>query len=604
MFNFLKDKIKSALSKFKKDVKEEVEEEVVEEPKEEVVEEKKEEVTEEEPVEEAPEEKEPEPVEEEKAEEVVEEKEEEPEHEEEEKPSEEVKEPEEEAPEEPVEEEKKEEKVPEEKEKPEEVIEEPTPEPKKEEEVKEEPEEEEPPKEEVVEKKEAAAEEPTPEKPEEEPEPKEDERVVEEAAPEERKDVNDEIDKLLSEQQQKAEEDKFKKKKELDISKQKGTLKEIVGKEEKPKEEVVEEAQEKEKVEEEPIIEEAPPEEPKGLKKIFGLFKKKEAPVEEEVKKEEIKEEEPKKEAPEIKEKKPIVEEEPKKKSFTEKLKEVIIKKQLSDEKFEELFWELELALMENNVAVSVIEKIKGDLRTDLKSEKVSRFGVDKVVKDGLKNSINSLFDVEQIDILEKIKEKKPYVVAFVGINGVGKTTALAKLAHLLKNQGLEVIIAAADTFRVAAIEQLEHHANKLGIKMIKHEYGSDSAAVAFDAIAHAKAKNKDVVLIDTAGRSHANANLMDELRKVINVNKPDLTIFVGDSLTGNDAVEQAQEFDAAVGVDGIILTKVDADEKGGAAISISHVTQKPILYIGTGQGYDDLQPFDKDVIINNMGLD
>ena len=291
------------------------------------------------------------------------------------------------------------------------------------------------------------------------------------------------------------------------------------------------------------------------------------------------------------------------KKGFFGKVTESFTKKTLSEDKFDELFWDLELALLENNVAVSVVDKIRNDLKEELTTSKISRFGVDKIIQDSLEKSISELFDVEKVDLNKKINEKKPFIISFVGINGTGKTTSLAKVAHYLKKQNFSVIVAASDTFRAAAIEQLEHHCENVGVKVIKHDMGSDAAAVAFDAIAHAKAKNKDVVLIDTAGRSNANANLMEELSKINRVANPDLTLFVGDSLTGNDAVEQAQEFDAAVGVDGIILTKTDADEKGGAAISISYVTKKPILFVGLGQGYDDLKPFTPELVLNNLGF-
>jgi len=160
---------------------------------------------------------------------------------------------------------------------------------------------------------------------------------------------------------------------------------------------------------------------------------------------------------------------------------------------------------------------------------------------------------------------------------------------NLFKKNGLKCVIAASDTFRAAAIQQLQEHADKLGVKMIKHDYGADPAAVAFDAIKYAEANRADVVLIDTAGRLHSNVNLMDEMKKVVRVAKPDLKIFIGESITGNDCVEQAKKFNEAIGIDGIILAKADLDDRGGAAISVSFVTKKPILYIGTGQGYDDL---------------
>ena len=220
-----------------------------------------------------------------------------------------------------------------------------------------------------------------------------------------------------------------------------------------------------------------------------------------------------------------------------------------------------------------------------------------------LKESINGLFITNNIDLLKLVKTKKPFVICLVGINGSGKTTTIAKLARHLMDNGLDPVIAAADTFRAAAIDQLEEHGNKLGVKVIKHDYGSDAAAVAFDAIKHAESKGKDVVLVDTAGRMHSNANLMDEMKKIIRVAKPDLKIFIGESIAGNDCVEQAKAFDEAIGIDGIILSKADVDEKGGAALSVSYVTGKPIMYIGVGQEYKDLKLFTPSIVMENLGL-
>ncbi|MCK4670796.1 MAG: signal recognition particle-docking protein FtsY [Nanoarchaeota archaeon] len=356
------------------------------------------------------------------------------------------------------------------------------------------------------------------------------------------------------------------------------------------KEEVKEEIKIEPKVEEKPKVEELKPE-VKPKPKPEPVIEKPKAevrPVEEVLEK-----------------LKPKIEAPKEKKSFFRRIKETVSKTSISEERFDKIFWELEIALMENNIAVEVIEKIKADLKKELVEEKISRIGIEDTIKNTLTRSIRELFDVDRIDLLNQIKAKreKPYTIAFIGINGVGKTTTLAKLGHFLKKNGLNVVIAAADTFRVAAIEQVEEHADKLGIKLVKQDYGSDSAAVCYDAIAHAKAKDMDVVLIDTAGRSHANTNLMDELKKVIKVAKPDLVVFVGDALTGNDAVEQAKEFQEAVGIDGIILAKADVDEKGGCAVSISYVTKKPIMFLGMGQGYDDLKEFSPDIVIDNLGL-
>ncbi|HHE36710.1 MAG TPA: signal recognition particle-docking protein FtsY, partial [Candidatus Woesearchaeota archaeon] len=219
--------------------------------------------------------------------------------------------------------------------------------------------------------------------------------------------------------------------------------------------------------------------------------------------------------------------------------------------------------------------------------------------------AIEELFIDQHFNLVEEIKKKKekPYIIAFIGVNGSGKTTTMAKIAHMLIQHRLSVVFAASDTFRAAAIQQLEEHAKKLGVKMIKHEYESDPAAVAYDAVQHARARNIDVVLIDTAGRLHSNDNLMNELKKLVRVNKPDLKIFVGESITGNDCIEQAKLFNQAVGIDVIILAKADVDEKGGAAVSISYVTKKPIIYLGTGQKYEDLAEFKPELVMKSIGL-
>ncbi|MCM2326060.1 MAG: signal recognition particle-docking protein FtsY [Candidatus Woesearchaeota archaeon] len=348
------------------------------------------------------------------------------------------------------------------------------------------------------------------------------------------------------------------------------------------------------------------PEEPKKESKgFFGLFKKKEksSDIKEKVDKER-EEAYPRtgeeKAAIQKKEEYVPVKEEPK--GFFSKIAEGVTKASLTEKKFDEIFWELELSLLENNVAVEVIEKIKSDLKKDLVESKFNKKELDKVIMSSLRNSIRGLF-AERFDLMEKVREKKPYVIVFIGINGTGKTTTLAKLAYLFKKNGLKPVIGACDTFRAAAIQQLEEHANNLNIKIIKHDYGSDPAAVAFDTIEHAKANGRDVVLIDTAGRLHSNKNLMAELEKVIRIAKPDLKIFIGESIAGNDVVEQVKLFNEKSGIDGVILSKADTDEKGGAAISVSYITGKPILYLGTGQTYDDLQEFDVEKLLNQIGL-
>jgi fused signal recognition particle receptor len=191
--------------------------------------------------------------------------------------------------------------------------------------------------------------------------------------------------------------------------------------------------------------------------------------------------------------------------------------------------------------------------------------------------------------------------MCFLGVNGTGKTTTIAKIAHYLKKNNISSVAAAADTFRAGALEQISIHMQNIGIRVIKHAYKSDPASVAFDAIQHAKAKNVDVVLIDTAGRQVSNKNLMSEMQKIVKVAEPDLILFIGDSLAGNDALTQAKEFNKSVGIDANILTKFDADAKGGAALSISYETKKPILFVGIGQGYDDLEPFNIQLFISNI---
>jgi fused signal recognition particle receptor len=301
-------------------------------------------------------------------------------------------------------------------------------------------------------------------------------------------------------------------------------------------------------------------------------------------------------------EKKPVeVAEE--KKGFFGRISQTFTTKKIDESKFDDMFWDLEIMLLENNVAVQVIDKIKADLKSELVGKPLPRGKVEEIIANSLHNSMEDLFNIPPIDFLNIVKSKKPYVICFVGINGSGKTTTIAKVANLLKNQGLSVVLAAADTFRAAAIDQLQVHADNLGVKLIKHDYGSDPAAVAFDAIKHAKSTEKDIVLIDTAGRLHSNVNLMQEMKKIIRVAQPDLKLFVGESITGNDCIEQAEKFNEAIGIDGLVLSKADIDEKGGAAISVSYVTKKPIVFLGVGQEYKDLELFDKEKMLSSIGL-
>lgn len=283
------------------------------------------------------------------------------------------------------------------------------------------------------------------------------------------------------------------------------------------------------------------------------------------------------------------------------KVKDRITTRSIDEKLFESIFWDLEIALLENNVAFEVIEKIKSDLKNSLLEQRVRRGKIKQVIQDTLIKSIQELFKVKGFNLVELIKTKKPFVICFFGVNGSGKTTTIAKIAYLLKKLGISCVLAASDTFRAASIEQLQKHAENLKLKLIKHDYGADPAAVAYDAIQHAKAKGIDVVLIDTAGRMHSDINLLDEMKKIVRVAKPDLKIFVGEALTGNDCVEQAKRFATTIGIDAIILTKADVDEKGGTAISISYVTKKPILYLGVGQNYEDLIDFNPKKLIEAL---
>jgi len=280
--------------------------------------------------------------------------------------------------------------------------------------------------------------------------------------------------------------------------------------------------------------------------------------------------------------------------------------KTISEKDVDDILFELEMSLLEGDVALEVAEEIINSVKEDLVGRKIKRKNdVSEFTKEALKNAISKILEVDSqnIDELIQLKQKQgePLKIMFVGINGTGKTTTIAKIATHFIEKGYKPVMAASDTFRAGAIEQLTHHADKIGVKIIKHKKGADPAAVAFDAVEHAKAQGKELVLVDTAGRMQTNVNLMDEMKKIQRIIKPDLILFVGDALTGNDAVEQARKFDDAVGVDGIILTKADADAKGGAALSIGHVINKPILFLGTGQSYSDIMEFKPEWMVEQV---
>tara|TARA_B100000029_G_scaffold400435_1_gene399376 strand:- start:255 stop:1211 length:957 start_codon:yes stop_codon:yes gene_type:complete len=275
----------------------------------------------------------------------------------------------------------------------------------------------------------------------------------------------------------------------------------------------------------------------------------------------------------------------------------------IQEKHLDNVLWEMELALLESDVAMEALEEMKEIIRKRLIGLRVeSRGAIVPTIEKALKASLVELLSKTSFDpqtLLEKRDE--PLVIAFVGVNGTGKTTTIARITSWLKENEKSVVLAASDTFRAGAIEQLELHANRLGCKFIKHQAGGDPAAVAFDAVEHAKAKHRDFVLIDTAGRMQTNSNLMDEMKKIKRVAKPDLIMFVGDSLAGNDAVEQAKKFHEAVGIDAVVLTKLDVDAKGGAALSISSAIGQPIAFVGIGQEYGDIMPFDAAWIVERI---
>jgi fused signal recognition particle receptor len=278
---------------------------------------------------------------------------------------------------------------------------------------------------------------------------------------------------------------------------------------------------------------------------------------------------------------------------------------ELKAENINPVLSDFKMSLAENDVAFPVADKICDELGKRLTGLQVKRLEDRvKLVEDNLRQVLLEVMQTKTpIDLLtlidEKRKKTEPFSMMFVGINGTGKTTTIAKVAQFLRDKKYSVVLAGADTYRAGSIEQLEEHGKRLGVRVIKHTYGADPAAVAFDAISHAKAHGVNVVLIDTAGRMQTNQNLMNELIKVKRVVKPDLTVFTVDSLIGNDAVMQAEEFNSAVGIDATILTKVDADVKGGSSLSVTYVTQKPILFIGVGQTYKDLELFNPEKFVN-----
>ncbi len=307
---------------------------------------------------------------------------------------------------------------------------------------------------------------------------------------------------------------------------------------------------------------------------------------------------------PDIELQKPVVRTEPAKPavhktSTLSKITKKITEKTLTESDIENILKSLQITLLESDVALNVAEKICNSVKEDLLNRSVKRGEISDVIKDALRSAMLGVFDQPRIDLEDIIEKKKPFTIMLFGFNGAGKTTCAGKLAHRLKR--FKPILAAGDTFRTASIEQLEEHARNLDLKVVKHKYGADSAAVIFDAKKHAQAVGAGLVLADTAGRSHSNVNLMEELKKTVRINQPDLKVLVLDSTTGNDIYDQCRLFDGAIGVDAIILTKSDVYEKGGACISAAHTLRKPILFLGTGQEYTDFKEFNPQEIVDGL---
>ncbi len=294
-------------------------------------------------------------------------------------------------------------------------------------------------------------------------------------------------------------------------------------------------------------------------------------------------------------------------KSGVNSLVQKVSQKELSDKDITQILDEFLLVLVENDVAYDIAKKICDELHEKLKATQFRRFAdstepAKAVLREVLLGLLKGSGEEAFFKVLEESKvEHKPAVILFVGVNGTGKTSSIAKIGHLLLRKGFSVIIAAADTYRTGSIEQVEEHAKRIGIRTIKHDYGADSAAVAFDAANYATAHGTNVVLIDTAGRMQTNKNLLEEMKKIARVAKPNMTILVVDALTGNDAVEQGKAFSGAVNIDAVILTKLDADAKGGSAISMATIIGKPIIFATVGQNYEDLVSFEPDHMVSKM---
>lgn len=288
----------------------------------------------------------------------------------------------------------------------------------------------------------------------------------------------------------------------------------------------------------------------------------------------------------------------------TEIKKTVIGETGLSEAELNSFLFDFELALVESDVAMTVAQKICAELRPRLAELKFKR---GENIEEKVRSAFRGLLDAALSrnagwDMVERVRAgDRPVKILFLGPNGSGKTTTIAKIANLLISNNVSCVIAAADTFRAASIEQLEQHGSRLGVKVIKHGYGSDPAAVAFDAVKYASSKSIDCVLIDTAGRQETNANLVEQIKKISRVVNPDLRIFIGEAIVGNAIMEQIGSYRDSVGLDGAILTKLDLDVKGGAILTTVYELGVPVLYFGMGQEYSNLQKFDKDFLLGKI---
>ncbi len=275
----------------------------------------------------------------------------------------------------------------------------------------------------------------------------------------------------------------------------------------------------------------------------------------------------------------------------------------ITEDELEAPLEQLELELLSGDVEMGVAREITERIREQLVGDTRKQVeSGEQVIERAIGDALREVISVGQFDFEARIEAgEKPIVIVFTGVNGVGKTTSIAKLSRWLEARGYSSVIANGDTYRAGANEQIEEHAEALGTKIITHQQGGDPAAVIYDAVEYAEANGIDVVLGDTAGRLHTSNDLMAQLEKIDRVVDPDMTLFVDEAVAGQDATNRAREFNVAAEIDGAVLTKADADSQGGAAISIAHVTGKPILFLGTGQGYDDLERFDPDEIVNRL---